>query len=193
MLRSTIHVTDCAPWRKYASLPNFFDPAPRSGCHPGSNPPDGGSLAAAPETSTSTEIRSVPDPPQILYLYHPTFLHNQYNYQSALYVQDPGAVPATVQLTFYRATASPITLSATVQPGATLDYARGQVPGLPNGLYWLEIASDQPLASVVEIYRTTGDRLAAYRGMTAPTGASAVGPSAPLYRSCSARSSTPAG
>ena len=61
----------------------------------------GGALAAAPETSTSTEVRSVPDPPQILYLYHPTFLHNQYNYQSALYVQNPGAVPATVQLTFY--------------------------------------------------------------------------------------------
>ena len=45
-----------------------------------------------------------------------------------------------------------------------LSYARGQVPGLPDGSYWLEIASDQPLASVVEIYRTTGDRLAAYRG-----------------------------
>jgi hypothetical protein len=111
-------------------------------------------------------------------LYHPTFLHNQYNYQSALYVQNPGAVPATVQLTFSRATAGPITLSATVQPGAVLNYARGQVPGLPNGLYWLEIASDQPLASVVEIYRTTGDRLAAYRGISGPPA-----PAGGVYRS----------
>ena len=124
----------------------------------------GGALAAAPETSTSTEVRSVPDPPQILYLYHPIFLHNQFNYQSALYVQNPGAVAAAVELTFYSATASPVMLSATVQAGATLSYAPSQMPGLPSGVFWLLIASDQPLASVVEIYRTTGDRLAAYRG-----------------------------
>ena len=55
---------------------------------------------------------------------------------------------------------------------------RGQVPGLPNGLYWLEIASDQPLASVVEIYRTTGDRLAAYRGISGPPA-----PAGGVYRS----------
>ena len=36
---------------------------------------------------------------------------------------------------------------------------------------------------MVEIYRTTGDRLAAYRGMTVPAGASAAGPSVPVYRS----------
>ena len=68
---------------------------------------------------------------------------------------------------------------ATVQPGATLNHARGQVPGLPDGSYSLEIASDQPLASVVEIYRNTGDRLAAYHGMTASAAASAAGPSVP--------------
>ncbi len=65
-----------------------------------------------------------------------------------------------------------------MQPGATLSYARGQVPGLPDGSYWLEIASDQPLASVVEIYRTTGDRLAAYRGISGPPA-----PAGGVYRS----------
>ena len=78
----------------------------------------GGVLAAAPGPRRAR--RSGLPARRVICLYHPTFLHNQYNYQSALYVQNPGAVPATVQLTFSRATAGPITLSATVQPGAML-------------------------------------------------------------------------
>ena len=86
------------------------------------------------------------------------------------------------RMTFYSAAAGPSPFRPPCSP-ALQSYRAGQVPGLPDGSYWLEIASDQPLASVVEIYRTTGDRLAAYRGMTAPTGVSAAGPSVPVYRS----------
>jgi uncharacterized repeat protein (TIGR01451 family) len=143
----------------------------------------GGALPFAAAQNPPTVVSQPTAPVAAYLLYHPVFLHNHYNYQSALYVQNAGAVPATVQLTFYSTTASPIDLSATVQPGATLSYAPGQVAGLPHGLYWLLIASDQPLASVVEVYRATGDRLAAYRGITDPTGASAAGLSVPVYRS----------
>jgi uncharacterized repeat protein (TIGR01451 family) len=127
----------------------------------------GAAPAGVPDSSAAS--------PAAYLLYQPTFLHNFSNYQSALYVQNLGSMDATVDLTFYSATAGPISLPATIQVGATLAYEPGQVPGLPNGSYWLAIASDQPVASVVEIYRLNGERLAAYRGMTEPA-APASGP-----------------
>ena len=139
----------------------------------------GGALVSAAPSNPAPALSLIP---RLSTSYHPSF-PNTSTYQSALYVQNPGAADAVVVLTFYSATLAPFSLSTAIPAGATLSYARGEVPGLAAGAWWLEIVSDQELASVVEVYGPAGDRLAAYRGMTAPTASSQAAPAEKMYLS----------
>jgi parallel beta-helix repeat protein len=109
-----------------------------------------------------------PSAPQPGYrLYHHQFHRHVVEQNATLYLQNRGSGPATVALTFHDLSGGGGTTEVheTIPAGGTLKLRADDVPQLTDQtLYSLIVSSDQEVASVVEVHRSSGDRLAAYRG-----------------------------
>jgi hypothetical protein len=106
-------------------------------------------------------------PAQAYRLYHLSFFKGDAT--STLYLQDPNSGAASVELIFYDSSGNVVAnVAATIPARGTLVVPADSVAGLPDGHYALTVDSDQPVKSVVHVYRPgagmTSDKLGVYCG-----------------------------
>ncbi len=109
---------------------------------------------------------SVQAPTALYSLYHPVFYKSYYGTVSTLFLHNASVVQSIITFTF--STGSVFTSTTRlIPPHGTLKLDSDSTPEVGSGVYALVAGSDQPVESVVHVYRTdTGDKLAAYRGLS---------------------------
>ena len=117
-------------------------------------------------------------------LYHPNFLKNYSLINSTFSMVNGSAAPATSVATLYSLNPPGFVqtlIPAGLGPRQGFSLRSQDMSGVSNGIYSLIASSDQPVETVVNIYRALGNLLSIYRGL--PGGGATQMVIGPFYKS----------